>query len=164
MPLPRLFTQFPPHVAHFAIVSPSAHLISLIISSFIPPPAALSPPFPVLSVVSPLSLGCDFHPSFVSLSSLCSPRSSFLIYFSFPSVFLFQPCVHPCFLVLFLLHPFPPPAPFLQVFLTSSPPPCISSLPRPSPILRSPHSCRAITVGMMGHNSPEPGPPRTRSH
>lgn len=82
------------------------------------------------------------------------------VLFTSPSLpCLFQPCVHPSFLSLF-----PPPFPLLQVFLTSSPPPCISSIPRPSPILRSPHSCRAITVGMMGHNSPEPGLPRTCSH
>lgn len=86
-----------------------------------PSPAALSPPFPVLPVVSPLSLGWDFHPSFVSLCSLSSPRSSFLIYFSFPSVFLFQPRVHPCFLVLFLLHrpPVSLPPSFPHLFSSS---------------------------------------------
>lgn len=157
MPLPRLFTQFPRLVAHSAIVSASAHLISLITSSLL----------------------------FLLLFLYFLPFSSALFYLWFSSVFcllvfaflasillsylLLLPPVPlstlrpPLLFVVFLLHPFlllfsfPPSSPHFSssVHLPDS---------HPSPGLCSPHSCRAMTAGMMGHNSPEPGPPRTCSH
>lgn len=128
MPLPRWFTQFPPLVAHFAIVSPSAHLISLIILSFIPSPLLFFSSFSCTS----LSFGCFLHP-FCLLVFRLFASSCFLIYFSFPSVFLFQPCVRPCFLSFsyFTLSPlvsFPPSFPHLFSSSAPLPHPPLASL------------------------------------